>query len=33
MGKSQFFPAWVEIIKQDVAVSCHGSDSGSLFTL
>lgn len=33
MGKSQFPPTWVEIIKQNVAFSFHGSNSGSLFTL
>lgn len=31
-GKSQFSPTWVKIIKQNVAFSIHGSNSGSVFT-
>lgn len=29
LGKSQFSPTWIEIIKQNVAFSLHGSSSGS----
>lgn len=29
LGKSQFSPTWIEIIKQNVTFSLHGSNSGS----
>lgn len=32
LGKSQFSPTWVEITKQIMAFSSHGSNCGSVFT-